>query len=217
MKRPNITVNCAASIDGKISTSSRIRVGISGKGDRERVMRLRKSHDAVAVGIGTVLADDPALSVGGRRQGRKPMKVVFDSRGKTPATARLLSGEADVIIVTGEECRKNINGARMLRCGRKRVDIARAMNLLYKEGVESILVEGGGEIIFELARLNMIDTLSVFTAPLLIGGRTAPTIADGEGFQGANRFRRFELSSVRKYDGGLLTEYTRVSGSKTKR
>lgn len=217
MNRPKITVNCAASIDGKISTSSRVRVGISGKMDKKRVTRLRKGHSAIAVGIGTVLSDDPALSVDDRKADRKLTRVVFDSNGRTPPSARLLRSGERTIIFTTEECRKRIRGARMLRCGKKKVDLRRAMQLLHEEGIDSVLVEGGGEIIFDLARLDLIDRMSVFTAPVLIGGRDAPTIADGQGFASANRFRRFELISVRAIDGGVLSLYRRAAGGQSKR
>lgn len=210
MDRPTITVNCAASIDGKISTVRRRRVGISDATDLERVMGLREKNDAVAVGVGTVLADDPSLTI--RRDGKetKCIKVVFDSRGRTPPDAKVLTG-GKTYIITSSSCRKKIGNAVMLRCGDRKVDIPKALHLLHKEGIRSLLVEGGGEIIFELARLGLIDRLLVYTSPVIIGGRDAPTLADGKGLEDESHFARFVLVSVGKAGEGILSEYERRS------
>ncbi len=210
MKRPDITVNCAASIDGKISTARRKMIGISDEADLRRVMKLRGEHSAIAVGIGTILADDPSLTLRGEESGgQQPAKVVFDSDGRTPATARVLKGGA-TYIVTSSSCRKRVGRAVMLRCGAKKVDIPRALEMLYDRGIRSMLVEGGGEIIFELARLHMIDRLSVYISPVIIGGRSAPTIADGRGFESEADFARFRLLSAGVFGDGVLAEYERA-------
>ncbi len=210
LDRPAVTVNCAASIDGKISTVRRRRIGISDATDIERVMGIREEHDAVAVGVGTILADDPSLTSRREGKGGKCAKIVFDSRGRTPADAKVLKG-GRTYIITSSSCRKIIGNAVMLRCGERKVDISKAMNLLYKEGIRSVLVEGGGEIIFELARLGLVDRLLVYTSPVIIGGRDAPTLADGEGFKDESDFARFSLVSVGRAGEGILSEYERRS------
>ncbi len=213
MERPHITVNCAASIDGKISTSRRTRLGLSDESDRTRVGELRSSCDAVAVGINTVLSDNPSLAVYGRgSDGAHPAKVVFDSKGRTPADARILDGGGKVYIVTEESCSRSVQGAAMLRCGRGRVDIPVALSKLKEEGIDSLLVEGGGEIIFEFARLGLIDRMFIYTAPLIVGGRGAPTVADGTGMDAESGFAPFRLVSVRAFGMGVLAEY--VKGGK---
>lgn len=207
MTRPRVTVNCAASIDGKISTKSRTRVDISDARDRERVMALRRSHDAIAVGIGTVLSDDPALSVVDDDKSVPKPRIVFDSRGRTPATARILAEPGKTYVVTSEDCKKTLKNATMVRCGTPRVDIAAALELLHESGIRSLLVEGGGELIFEFARLHLIDKLTVYTAPFLIGGENAPTIADGPGFASGEQFERFRLVAADKHGEGVVAEY----------
>lgn len=205
-----MTVNCAASIDGKISTAKRRRVPLSDKHDLARVRELRKTHDAIAVGIGTVLADDPALAAEARSGSEPPARIVFDSRCRTPKESKVLSGPGRTYILTSESCSRKVPGAIMIRCGRKKVDMRKAMRLLYSEGIRSILVEGGGEVIFELARLRLIDRLSIYTAPVLIGGVSAPTIADGAGFTVEKEFARFRLKSVNMFGEGVLMEYDRT-------
>ena len=210
LERPTVTVNCAASIDGKISTAKRRRVALSDKSDLARVRELRKTHDAIAVGIGTVLADDPALAAEVRNGQKPPARIVFDSSGRTPGGSKVLSGQGRTYIITTESCSRKVPGATMIRCGRKRVDMRKALNLLYSEGIKSVLVEGGGEVIFELARLHLIDRLSIYVAPVLIGGRKAPTIADGGGFTDEKEFERFRLKAVNVLGEGLLMEYDRT-------
>lgn len=208
MARPFVTVNCAASIDGKISTASRERTGISDRVDSERVARLRKMHDAIAVGIGTVLSDDPSLGTAVPGEGKQAAKVVFDSNGRTPKHAKMLQGSGRKYIVTSRGCTVSIEGATMLRCGDGKVDLEEALGILGDEGMKKVLVEGGGEIIFALASLGLIDRLMVYTAPVIIGGRNAPTIADGQGFV-AGHFAGFRLVSVEVAGEGVLSEYAR--------
>ncbi len=206
-------MNCAASIDGKLSTAGRSRVRISDGKDMERVSYARTAHDAIAVGIGTILADDPSLTgaLPGKLR-RSVARVVFDSKGRTPEASRVLHGTGTTYIVTTAECRRQIGKATMIRCGKKKVDMMLALDALYGKGIRSMLVEGGGEIIFELARLGLIDRMTVYTAPVLIGGRDAPTIADGDGFVSEKEFAKFRLVAVKAWGEGVLSEYERLTG-----
>lgn len=208
LSRPYTAVNCASSIDGKLSTASRRRVLLSCRDDINRLMKLRSSFDAVAVGIGTVLADDPSLTVRHHR-GKHPVRVIFDSRGRLPDDAKVLDGQAETIVFTAEECEREVRDARVLRCGSGRVDLKRASSLLHKMGVKSLLVEGGGELIFGFLSAGLVDTLTVYTAPVVIGGSDAPTIADGEGFADARSFAHFRLESVKPLGPGFISTYGR--------
>ncbi|MGB9884681.1 MAG: RibD family protein, partial [Methanomassiliicoccales archaeon] len=104
--RPFVIVNCAMTPDGKIAGKERRQVRISSQEDLERVKKLRASCDAILVGIGTVLADDPHLTVKDPQLEKKPLRVVLDSHGRTPDNAKVLDRNAPTLIATAEECRK---------------------------------------------------------------------------------------------------------------
>ncbi len=206
-------VNCAASIDGRISTVSRQRIPLSCPEDLDRLMKLRRSSDAVAVGIGTVLSDDPALNVRDH-PGRQPLRVVFDSRGRVPEGAKVLDGKTGTVIFTSVECTRDAQGAQTIRCGSGRVDLVKALSHLNRMGVTSLLVEGGGGLIFGFLSAGLVDSMTVYTSPVVIGGLGAPTIADGEGFSGIRGFSQFRLESVRRMGPGFLAEYRRDSNGR---
>ena len=172
----------------------------------ERVMKLRNNVDAVAVGIGTVLADDPALTVR-PRSGKQPVRVIFDSHGRVPEGAKILDGRARTVIFTSDECERNVGGAEILRCGSGRVDLKQAVQLLREMGVKRLLVEGGGGLIFGFLSARLVDAMTVYTAPVIIGGSGAPTVADGTGFADARSFPRLRLESVVRLGPGFLATY----------
>lgn len=216
----DVLVNAAMSLDGKLSTVDRRQVRISGQEDFTRVDRLRASHDAVMVGVGTVLADDPHLTVKDASLQKErdqtsgsphPTRIVADSHLRTPIDASVLDEAAPTYLLTTESAtaseRRYPSETRILRVGQERVDLTRAFDRLGEAGMTSIMVEGGGELIFSLARDNLIDRLSVFVGSNLIGGRDAPTLADGTGFREESEFQSFELEDVEQMDDGLVLWY----------
>lgn len=210
MRRPEVTINCAASIDGKISSPGRTHLTLSGREDMKRVMKLRAAHDAIAVGVNTVISDNPSLTVRGVRSGKRPVRVVFDSRGRTPAEAKIFDGNAKTIIFTAVGTHMKSAAAEVISCGKERVDIVRALSILYRMGIRSLLVEGGGELIFSFISFHLVDTLMIYTSPVVIGGRTSPTIADGTGFKGGKMLERLRLIRLTKLGTGYLAEYRRL-------
>jgi len=216
----HVVVNAAMSADGKLSTRRREQVAISGEQDFRRVDELRASVDAVMVGVGTVLADNPSLTVDDaglvadreqRGDTPQPARVVADSHARTPPDARLLDGAAETyVLVAAEEPREHRQtledaGATVVVAGENRVALPPALDALEAHGVESLMVEGGGELIFSLFADGLVDELSVFVAPTIIGGRDAPTLADGDGF--VSEFPELELAGVERIDDGVLLEY----------
>jgi 2,5-diamino-6-(ribosylamino)-4(3H)-pyrimidinone 5'-phosphate reductase len=215
-----VTVNAAMSVDGKLSTRRREQVAISGPADFERVDALRADHDAVTVGVGTVLADDPSLTVdpdrGGERAAenpRQPARVVADSRARTPPDAALFDGDGQVYVLTSaaapDDRRAALReaGAAVVAAGTERVALPEAFEALEERGVGSVMVEGGGELVFSLFEAALVDRLSVYVGSVVIGGRDAPTLADGEGFVDPDTFPELSLSTVRRVDDGVLLGY----------
>ena len=216
----HVVVNAATSADGKLSSRRREQIAISGEEDFARVDRLRAEVDAVAVGVGTVLADDPSLvrhdeAHRAERRGpdaAPPGRVVADSRCRTPADAAVLDGGPETYVLTSEsapdERRRALerSGATVLVAGEERVDLPAALAALAGEGVDRLLVEGGGELIFSLFEAGLVDELSVFVGGMVIGGREAPTLADGEGF--VVDFPALELAGVERLDDGVVLRWS---------
>jgi 2,5-diamino-6-(ribosylamino)-4(3H)-pyrimidinone 5'-phosphate reductase len=207
--RPRVTVNCAMSPDGKIATREHRQIRISSPEDMERVRSLRASVDAILVGIGTILADDPHLTVKGLSPEKNPLRVVLDSNGRTPDGAKVVDGNSRTIIVTNEACTKTWTNVQVLRAGKDHVDFTVLMPRLYEMGIRTLLVEGGGEVIWSFFRAGMVDVYSVYVGSDILGGRGAPSPVDGEGFLEADRVH-MDLRSVERLGEGVLLTYERL-------
>ncbi|MEA5386550.1 2,5-diamino-6-(ribosylamino)-4(3H)-pyrimidinone 5'-phosphate reductase [Haloarculaceae archaeon H-GB11] len=216
----HVVVNAAMSADGKLSSRRREQVEISGPDDFRRVDELRADVDAVVVGVGTVVADDPSLTVDdadlrARRhengEPENPARVVADSRIRTPPDARILDGEAASYLLTSEAAPNDFvaqmeeAGATVIVAGENKVDLSAAFEELAADGIDRLMVEGGGELIFSLFEEGLVDELSVFVGPKVIGGRDAPTLADGDGF--VEDFGQLELTEVERIDDGALLRW----------
>ena len=189
MHRPYVILNAGMTLDGKIATRTR-DTKISGREDLERVHRIRERVDGIMVGIGTVLDDDPRLTVHKIQSEKKrnPVRIVVDSRARTPIDARVLSKEARTIIAVSRKAPRGRvmalqeKGAEVIVCGEGRVNLRCLMEELYTRGIKSLLLEGGGTLNFGMLSEGLVDEVSVAIAPVLVGGREAVTLVDGEGF-----------------------------------
>jgi 2,5-diamino-6-(ribosylamino)-4(3H)-pyrimidinone 5'-phosphate reductase len=211
--RPYVIVNVAMSADGKISTRERRQVRISGAQDFTRVDRLKAGCDAVMVGIGTVLADDPSLTVKSeecrkyrRKKGQDdhPVRIVVDSAGRIPPEASILQkGEGKrVVAVSRRADATKISllekKATIIVAGEDEVDLCALMNELGVMGIHRVMVEGGGTLIAGLIEAGLVNEIYTFIGNIIIGGKDAPTITDGEGFILESAFPRLTLLEARR-------------------
>jgi diaminohydroxyphosphoribosylaminopyrimidine deaminase/5-amino-6-(5-phosphoribosylamino)uracil reductase len=180
MGKPFIILKTAASLDGKIATSQGDSKWITGERAREYAHRLRREMAGILVGIGTVLADDPRLtakSEGKRKNQREPVKIIVDSKLRTPLRAKVLS-HPTIIATTKCASPKKISAlekkrAKVLIIEEKKgkVNLRKLMKELSRLGVNSLMVEGGAEINTSFLKENLVDKVLFFIAPKIIGGR----------------------------------------------
>ncbi len=219
--RPFVFINSAMSADGKISTTLRKQVRISGQDDLKRVDILRAHSDAIMVGIGTILADDPRLTIKSdalkalrvqRGKSADPLRIVVDSNARTPLGASVL-GVGSLIAVS----QKAPSGAvaalsertEVFVGGERAVDLVALFENLKQRGVERLMVEGGARLNFALLEQGLVDEIYTYVGNLVIGGDTAPTLADGVGF--IDNFVKLHLRELDRIDDGVLIKW-RVTG-----
>lgn len=220
--RPFVFVNVAMSADGKISTAERQQVRISGDDDYSRVDRIKAESDAIMVGIGTVLSDNPSLTVKSpdlrawRREAGKdedPIRVVVDSRGRTPPDADILHRGAGkrIIAVSRAASPEALDVLRryatVIVTGDETVDLSALLEELYRLGVRRLMVEGGGTLIWALMEKDLVDELQTFIGNIIIGGKDAPTPVDGTGSFRDEDFPRLALIEADRLDEGLLIRW----------
>ena len=189
--RPFTIAKWAMTLDGKIADVERGSKYITGPDSRRLVHEIRGSVDAVVVGVGTVLADDPELTVRDASSTREPVRVILDSNLRTPLSSRIVTS-VDAMptwIVTTPDApaarREALTaaGCRVITTEAEagHVDLASAFRLLKAEGLSRILLEGGGEVHTSAFRAGIVDHVMAFIAPKLLGGRAAPGPLGGEG------------------------------------
>ena len=196
--KPYVILNAAMTLDGKIAT----RTGsseISGPEDLERVHEIRKEVDAIMVGIGTVLADDPRLTVHkiNARKEDNPIRVVVDNKARTPIDFRILNDDAETVIAVSSICDENNPDCDMEAVARAKeiskkadvfysskesVDLVEFMEYLSSKGIETLMLEGGSTLNFSMIKENLIDEVKICIAPMIVGGKDSKTFFDGEGF-----------------------------------
>jgi diaminohydroxyphosphoribosylaminopyrimidine deaminase / 5-amino-6-(5-phosphoribosylamino)uracil reductase len=215
--RPLVTLKLATSLDGRIAMPSGESRWISGPPARAQAHLLRARHDAVMVGIGTVLADDPQLTcrLGGLAV-RSPVRVVVDPQLRIPPAARIVA-EARAVPTwlltspSAEPARREAlsqSGAELIDvdAGADGLDLAAALAALGARGITRLLVEGGARLAAALLKVRLVDRLAWFHAPLLIGGDGVPAVA-GLGIAALGDAPRFDRVSTDPIGADLLTMF----------
>jgi diaminohydroxyphosphoribosylaminopyrimidine deaminase / 5-amino-6-(5-phosphoribosylamino)uracil reductase len=212
---PRVTHKAALSLDGKISSTRNAPTALTGPEARAAVHRLRNRVDAVIVGVGTILADDPLLTtrLPGNRPGHDPVVVVFDTHLRTPSTARICR-PGTLLITCNPSSREERAGYPAAGCeeGRKRSasremgteiltvppdshgrpDVREALRALAARGLLDVLLESGGALAASFWEAGLVDRAVFFVAPTVLGGSDAPSPVDGAGLP-----RSVRLTGVR--------------------
>lgn len=212
LQRPFVTVKVAQSLDGKIATKSGRSQWISSPQARRWAQRLRGRMDAILVGVETILKDDPRLTlrtskVAPRTSKKQPLKVVLDSKLRTPPMARIFDSRTSVLIATtraasrSREKKLRQSGAEVMRFPTKagKTDLRALLRELSFREVTQLLIEGGGEVVASAFSAKAVDRIAFVVAPILIGGREAPTAFEGEGIASlhqAIRLRNVEVQTL---------------------
>ena len=221
---PFVVAKFAASLDGKIAAASGDSRWVSGDEAREWAHVLRTRVDAILVGSSTVVVDDPLLTArpshgpvgGGEEAARQPLRVIVDTRGRTPPMAQALTGDAATLVATGPdsppEWRASIQarGAEMLPLplAGEHLDVRALLEELGRRDIVTLLVEGGGVILGAFFDAGLVDKVHAVIAPLIVGAADAPAAVAGEGaYRMADALRLRDVTVERLGDDLLVTAY----------
>jgi len=216
-RRPFVILKAAVSLDGKIATYRGDSRWISTEASRRRTHALRNEVDAVMVGAETVVRDDPELTVR-LLEGdvRNPLRVVVDSALRIPPTSRLLTERPEVKTLVATTAKAPMERREVVEAlGREvlvlperdgRVDMPALMEKLAERDVLNLLLEGGGQLNASMLEAGLVDRLHVVIAPMLIGGREAPTLLDGLGAGSIKEAWRLKDLRIEEVEGDLHVE-----------
>ena len=215
-KKPHVILNSAMTLDGKIATKTGSSE-ISGKEDLIRVHELRKEVDAIMVGINTVLVDDPRLTVHKipSEPLDNPVRIVVDSRARTPPESRILNDDAPTIIAISkiadpeniERLQKSAENVDIIVCGRNRVDLRCLMQKIAQKGIKTLMLEGGSTLNYSMLIEGLVDEVRICIAPMIAGGVHSKTLADGEGVDFMKDAVHLTLKKSYKLGNDFIMEY----------
>jgi 2,5-diamino-6-(ribosylamino)-4(3H)-pyrimidinone 5'-phosphate reductase len=214
-----VLINAAMTIDGKIATNLGDSA-ISSKQDLRRLHRLRSSVDAIVIGISTVIVDNPRLTVRlVKRCGTSPVRIIVDSTGRIPLDSKILKSASKIntiVAVTSRTSDRRIDkiksaGAMVIVAGARTVDLKELFCILKKMGFNKILVEGGGELNWSILQLGIVNELMVTVAPRIVGGRTATTLVEGDGYTRISESIKTELIKISRQNNGEVILYYKLT------
>lgn len=214
-KQPYVTLKMATSIDGKIATSSGESQWITGAAARMDGHKLRHERDAILVGIETVLADNPSLTTRLPDGGKNPLRIVLDSKLRVPENAALIQDGGETWIFTTEQAEKarvesiRSSHVKVIVIPGFHIEVRDVLQKLGEAEIVSLLVEGGGTVHDSFLRAGTVQEIVHYTAPLLIGGRTAAQAVSGTGLAILADIPRFSLASAENIGDDVKHVYYR--------
>ncbi|MBD3769282.1 MAG: RibD family protein [Rhodobacterales bacterium] len=214
MSSVRVTLKLATSLDARIALADGTSQWITSSESRARGHELRASHDAILVGIGTVLADDPLLTARTVPMPKtQPVRIVADSNGRTPLSSRLVQSVSSgrVVVATNGQPQDFLarSGVEVWRCGNGvRMDVKDMLRRAAAEGISSLLIEGGGTLAASFVRAGLVDEIAWFVAPILIGGDGLPALG-GLGLQTLSDATRWKPVATERIGDDVLNTYVR--------
>lgn len=220
--RPEILLSCAISLDGKLASKSGDSNFSSFK-DKREVHKLRTKVDAILIGINTLLVDDPHLTVSHKyyQSDKHPLRIVLDSTARVPPNSKFIQKRPEItslIITTEKAPKKKINtlrenGAEVRILGRRKVPLRPLMELLDSEyNVQSLMVEGGGRVIGEFFKHNLIDKARISLTPVILGGgKKAVDLIRGVGFPKVKEAPNFQITRIEKIGWNIVLHLVTLS------
>lgn len=202
------------SLDGKIATRKG-PLRLSSDEDRKRVHRLRSRVDGVMIGLRTVLIDNPKLTVR-YDQGGNPTRIIVDTYGRTPVRSYIVKTASKIPTIIGVSSKAPLSNIRRLRqagvivlvCGNHDlVSLPILMRKLLGQGVQRVLLEGGGTLNWNMLSHGLVDEITVAVSPRIVGGEDAVTLADGKGATGIKDSVKLKLLESRRYGADLILHY----------
>ncbi|MGM5488665.1 MAG: dihydrofolate reductase family protein [Nanobdellota archaeon] len=220
--RPYVFLCTGMSLDGKIATAKRVQSEIAPYDDRDLLYECRCRADAIMVGATTLRDDDPRLHV---KSKERQQQRIQSGKSREPIKVAVVSDISDIIpegdffregrriIFTtkrsGEgQIRELSQHAQLWVCGESRVDLKEALHILHEQGIKTLMVEGGGELIFSLLKEDLVDEINLKIGNLILGGRDAPTLCDGDGFITGKQVTLINLTQKENY---LILHYRLTS------
>jgi len=212
---PFVIWKAAASLDGKVAARDGSSRWITGDAARADVHRLRAWADAIVVGAGTALADDPELTVRDPDyRGRPPLRVLVDARGRVGPSGDLFDDQAPTLVATTELAPTKARdawreaGAEVLvmESDGEGVGLTALMGDLGKRDLQGVLLEGGPTLAWSAVQEGLVDTIVLYLSPKLLGGRDAPTVLDGRGFAPIGQALPMRIRSVERVGEDLRVE-----------
>jgi len=202
------------SADGKIASPSSKQLRISCDEDIERMYCMRNDTDAVLVGIGTVLSDDPKLTV---KQAcvldvKNPIRVILDTYCRTPLTALVVNKDAKTLVISSKKCNKKFgDNVEIIQCETTNdglINIAKMLEILAERGIKTLMVEGGSTVIWNFLKNKLVDEMFVYIGPMIIGGKNTPTLAGGDGIK--SKPIPLEIIDIQNIGPGILIHYKMI-------
>jgi len=210
--RPRVTLMAAMTLDGRIATKSGDS-HISSDSDLKRLHRMRAESDAVMIGVGTQLKDNPLLTVR-RVKGRNPIRIIIDSLARTPANSRIFSTKDSrtIVAVSNRAPPTRVNklkraGAEITHCGTQHVNLKKLLAKLHANGVNRVLLEGGGTLNWSMLTSGLVDEAMITVAPFIVGGEKATTLVEGAGATKINRGIKLSLKNTERNGNELVLHY----------
>ncbi len=219
IKKPYVILSAAMTIDGKIATKSG-DPELSDEKDWREVHKLRSQVDAIMVGKGTILKDNPKLHIKYFKHNGY-YRIIIDSNLSIPIDSNVINFQPElyptIICITENVSMEKVNeyesrNVKIIKSGSgKQVDLTNLLLILHNMGISSILLEGGGNLNWSFIKNDLIDEMRLTIAPWIVGGKDAITLVEGAGFEKMKQGRKFKLLKVHKRDNYIILKYKKNS------